>query len=671
MAIGIFLSEKLGYSPDCLKGLSASIGLLFLTLLLFYRMKNFAQRSWFGLGVVLFFFLLGGWLWQYAWQKNGVKWPDTQKAYRGSLIDTPLEKANSYTLLVEVEGHTVMLYLPKSTASKTIDIGDELLFYTTIRTPRNAGNPDEFDYARYLFLRGVTGTAWVEEGFWQRCESQNSLTLKQQALRVRRKIVNTYDSWGVTEENLAVLSALTVGEKEDLSQETRNDYALAGLSHLLALSGLHVGIIWGCIAFLFRWLARGLGMRLIRCLLVVSALWLFAFVGGLTPSLIRAVIMCTLLEISLLRNGKVHSMHTLALAAWMMLLYNPFYLFDVGFQLSFVAVLSILLFAPHINAFLNTPYRWLRYLTQVVSVSVAAQVGTAPLTLYYFSLFPSYFLLSNLAVLFLLPFLLFGTLLALLFSFWPWLQNLLIDLVTWSVTLLNNLAQQIGSFSYAAVRIEHLSWIQVVFGYVFLGWLFLYLHNRGGIQSRKIALTFCFILVLYSGLNLIESSQREKRAEILFYNHRSLPAIHLISENKESWLITHQPDSVLHKMHYLARTHWKSQGLQPQVVPLYQDSTYLSNSEGLVEWRGKRICMITDKRWSHRLAETSLSVDYLYLCRGFWGTIAPLQNIFQVGTVLLDASLSRHQVALLKSECDSLQLTCIDIAHSGAYKIPL
>ncbi|MGL5272283.1 MAG: ComEC/Rec2 family competence protein, partial [Phocaeicola sp.] len=359
-------------------------------LLLFFlsRSKKYSFRGWFGIGASLFFLLLGAWNLQHTLHNRNATWIANEDGYHGFLVEPPIEKENSYAVLVEIDSKEVLLYLPKNKEITTWQSGEELRFYTTIQSPRNAGNPDEFDYARYLFLRGITGTAWVNEGCWEKGEHKRELTLVQRALKMRQKVVDYYRSWGIQDRNLAVLSALTVGEKEDITQEIRSSYAAAGLSHLLALSGLHVGILWGCITFLFRRFGtRGI-VRLLRFILIISLLWVFSFVGGLTPSLVRAVIMCSLMELAALREGKVYSIHTLSIAAWVMLLYNPLYLFDVGFQLSFLAVLSILLLVPVFNSLFDKTSGCKRYLLQAASVSVAAQLGTAPISIYYFSIFP-------------------------------------------------------------------------------------------------------------------------------------------------------------------------------------------------------------------------------------------------------------------------------------------
>ncbi|MGL5980362.1 MAG: ComEC/Rec2 family competence protein [Phocaeicola sp.] len=668
LAIGIFVSDTIGYSSFWLEILAGAMGVLFLLLLLLYRGRWLSIQGWFGIGVALFFLLFGGWSVQYGWHKRDVTWLQQEMFYRGYLVDSPQEKGNSSRVLVEVDGQSVLLSFPKESDVLDLQVGEELLFYTTIKAPRNAGNPGEFDYARYLLLRGITGTAFVEEGYWQKGSGRREVSLKQRALQMRQKVVDCYRSWGIDDSNLAVLAALTVGEKEDVTAEIRENYASAGLSHLLALSGLHVGVIWGCISFLFRFFGKRFVMRLVRCLLVVTALWLFAFIGGLTPSLIRAVVMCTLLELSLLRRGKVKSIHTLAAAAWIMLLYNPFYLFDVGFQLSFVAVFSILIIFPLLHQTFYNAHRWLRYFLQALSVSLAAQLGTAFLSIYYFSIFPSYFLLSNLAVLLLLPFILFGVLITFLFSFWPSFHLLLVRGVNGALTCLNAIAEGVSHWPYATIQIDRLSCFTLLLAYTLLAWLLFYLYNRNrGINLRKVWISLPAILVIYGAVELYNYQLENHSPYLIFYNQRNCPAIHLVESKRHSWIVTHSPDSLLYKMRYIADSYWKQEGLVPQIVPLCKDS--IDANRGLIEWKGRRICVVNDRYWSNKLAAEPLTVDYLYVCKGFSGDISSFNRLFDIGVVVLDGSLSRYHVDRFVSLCDSLQLPCVDLASTGSYKV--
>ena len=300
------------------------------------RKPSYAGRWLFGAGTSCFMFLVGVVLTGHAWKEVEMDWSPSKQVYKGVLVESLVEKPKTFQCRVRTSGKEVLLYLPKDSLSALLKPSDGLLFRAKM----------EENYARYLYYDGISGTAYVPANAWKKTSCESLDDWKTSALRVREWVIGKYRQWGIGEEELPVLSALTLGYKGDLDKETREAYSVAGIAHVLALSGMHIGIIW----FLLRWLKGGL---------VIPLLWAFAFIVGLEPSVVRAVVMCMLMELGRLSGSKVFSMNTLSVAAFFMLLYNPFYLFDVGFQLSFVAVASILFFYPLSFAFLsfkNNPF---------------------------------------------------------------------------------------------------------------------------------------------------------------------------------------------------------------------------------------------------------------------------------------------------------------------------
>ena len=207
------------------------------------------------------------------------------------------------------------------------------------------------------------------------------------------RIVGIYQEWGLEGDVLAVVSALTVGDRTRLTSDLEDVYSATGASHVLSLSGLHIAILTGILFFLFRPLKRFKGGRSVSSVLIVLFLWVFAFVSGLSSPVIRSVIMFSLYILSSLLSKDAYSgVFAVSLTAFVMLVFNPFYLFDISFQLSFVAVYSILLFYPLFSGLLKAGNSFCKYVWDVLALSMAAQLGTFPLILLYFGAFPSYYL---------------------------------------------------------------------------------------------------------------------------------------------------------------------------------------------------------------------------------------------------------------------------------------
>lgn len=252
------------------------------------------------------------------------------------------------TFLYNFSEKTFLFYFPKDSAAYSLKRGDELLVCTRLSPPANNGNPDEFDYARYLLRKGISGTAYVRAGHWCAIGCDSTLTFRQQALECRSRLVALYRDMGFRGDELAVLSALTIGDKEELSESIVETYSVAGASHVLALSGLHIGFISALLLFVLSplWI-RWRFLKPFLFLSVILLLWGFAFLTGLSSSVVRAVVMCSFGLLSMLIPAcRKLTLNTLGVTAFLMLLFNPVWLFDVGFQLSFSAVAAIVLLQP-------------------------------------------------------------------------------------------------------------------------------------------------------------------------------------------------------------------------------------------------------------------------------------------------------------------------------------
>jgi ComEC/Rec2-related protein len=222
--------------------------------------------------------------------------------------------------------------------SSPLACGDSVCFYAKVSRPFSEKELTGFDYGDYLLRKGISGTALAYAGNWRCTGKPHSLSFMQRAKVCQQKVVDVYQSWGLEEDVRAVVSALTIGEKSELTPELKAVYSAAGASHVLALSGLHVGIFSCILLWLFYPLTYLKHGRKMLALLVVCLLWGFAFISGLSSSVVRAVVMYSLYTLaSFCLEERFSGMHSLVLAAFLMLVYNPFFLFDISFQLSFVA----------------------------------------------------------------------------------------------------------------------------------------------------------------------------------------------------------------------------------------------------------------------------------------------------------------------------------------------
>lgn len=326
-------------------------------------------------------------------------------------------------------------------------------------------------------LLGMTlgGRSLESEG--TRLETRDS-GLRQQFLEWRSVLLEKYHEWGVGDEAYGVVAAMTLGDKKAIDKDTKETYRVAGASHILALSGLHLMIIYSVITLLVGWMR----FRLLSQVIIVLAIWAFALLTGLSPSVTRSAAMITVYALLSLGYRERMSVNTLAFVAIIMLIISPSMLYDVGFQLSFMAVLSIVLWHPLLNGLIplhvQQRHHWLSNLWGLITVSTAAQIGTAPLVAYYFGRLPVWFLLSNFIVIPLATVVLYLTLALVVFNWWTWAATLVAKVLTAVVVTMERGLAWVGALPYSSIDGIQLSVLRVYLIYIIIGSLFVAVSIR-------------------------------------------------------------------------------------------------------------------------------------------------------------------------------------------------
>lgn len=655
---------------------------------LFYFSERYSWRWCFGVSLSLFC-LAGGWLSVNLQLKTAAEteFPKEEAVYRLRVNDFPEVRERTFlcrvwlkerhdSLGIHPVNKQAILYFQRDSLSSRLQMGEELWVRSRISPPVSARNFDEFDYARYLIRKGISGTGFVASGHWQFSECRKekegiATVLYRLAASYRTQIENLYRRLGIEGDELAVLSALTLGDKTDLSESVRESYSVAGVSHVLALSGLHIGLLYALAFFLLRpLLLGGQSGRVLRSLLLILLLWLFAFFTGLSPSVVRSAAMFSIWALADLCGRQSFSLNTLALTAWLMLLVRPVWLFDVGFQLSFAAVLSILLFQPFLYRLCPVRHRAGTYLWGLVSVSVAAQLGTAPLVLFYFSRFSTHFLLTNLLVVPLVTLILYAAVVLLLLTPMSGLQAVAAVGLEKMLRMLNLLVRWVEQLPYASVDGIWLYPLEVAGCYLVLGAFFCYLCHRR--YARLV--TALVLLAAWGAVHSFAVWTDRPRTSIVFYNVRGCPAVHCIESSGHSCIQYADSLSNRQRLRQTAANYWHHCHLYPPAEGS-RDSVgqHFFRRQQLICWHGQRVCMVTDNRWKQQRTDDGAvcRVDYLYICKGYTGQLAALTRLFLPGCIILDSSLSDYRRNRLKEECQQNHLHFISLSDEGSVRFLL
>ena len=353
--------------------------------------------------IAVCFVVLGWLLVQRQETKLRVSWPEGEVIYEAVVISEPVEKPKTMAvdILLTKTGRKLKCYLYKDDRSRSLRIGDGLRIQSRIR-PNSEWRKGTFDYQRYLEVHGFTGQTFVSSWKWQKAQiSLHSLSRLDRTrlsfLRCRSRLLARIDT--ADQDAFAVVAAMTLGDKSALTQELRDVYAITGASHILALSGLHLSIIYMLLTLLFG----GSRFFTFHCsLLPLISIWAFVFLVGMPVSVVRSATMLTVYALLSLGHRNKMSVNALAFTALLVLIVSPLSLFDIGFQMSYLSVFAILLLLPLSERLFPVGYlmthRAIKWLWGMVAVSCAAQIAVAPLVAYYFGRLPVYFLLTNFIV---------------------------------------------------------------------------------------------------------------------------------------------------------------------------------------------------------------------------------------------------------------------------------
>ena len=292
----------------------------------------------------------------------------------------------------------ILLNVYKASHAKNLTIGDVLQITTKLLPHRPPNNPNQFDYGKYLTRKSVLAQIYVEPSeILISTRKKKDLWFYTDAFR--NKIIENLRKHNFHERELQVVNALILGQQQELDQNVLQDYQLAGAVHVLSVSGLHVGIILLFLNFILAFLPKTKVYNILKFIIIILSLWAFAFVAGLSPSVVRSATMFSFLAAGQCLGRESNIFHTLIASLFFILLVEPSFIFDVGFQLSYMSLFFILWVQPMLQNLWIPKYKITKYFWDILTVSIAAQLGAFPLSIYYFHQFPGLFFFTNLVIL--------------------------------------------------------------------------------------------------------------------------------------------------------------------------------------------------------------------------------------------------------------------------------
>ena len=390
------------------------------------------------------------------------------------------------------------------------EIGKSILFKTKLTSISSVKNPYQFDYQKYMQRKYIYWQGHTDE---YKVQNKTSFSLIHWAKRLQNYLATSLDNYPFSNESRGIIKALVLGVRSDIDSETYQEYIDAGAVHILAISGLHIGIITILITKIVN-LFLPKRRKIIKIAIVFSILLTYAFIAGLSASVLRAVIMFGAYSITELLGNKRARYDSLIFSIFVLLLFKPNFLFDVGFQLSYAAVLSILLFLPLYNRYFIYKNLIFNTISDIIKVSIAAQIGIIPLSLFYFHQFAGLFLITNIIILPFLGIILGIGIFVVILANFQVLPLWLVKVYDFLIFSMNYVIENISSYKTMIISDVYFDKMMLFISFFFIGSLLFYLYLR---KIKYLYLTL--ISIIFFQIYLIFDKYKEQKiSQIIVFN---------------------------------------------------------------------------------------------------------------------------------------------------------
>jgi competence protein ComEC len=647
-----------------------------------YLLSHFHLSFIYGLNVMLFLFFAGYVL---AQSRYALTSPDhfSHHSEENTLLQIRLtepvaEKTNSFQVVgkvthvigedeVKYVSGRIILWFEKSPEVNTLEYGDIIMIENFYQETREPQNPNSFNYKHFLSRQNIFHQSYRRTGEWYHTGRNEGNPIVTAAHSMRSMALKTLEANNIKGRDFAVASALLLGYREYLDEDLQREFAGAGAMHILCVSGLHVGIIFLALNVMFGFLTRFKGGKYVKTVIIVILIWFYAAITGFAPSVLRASTMFSFVAVGQTFHRSTNIYNTLAASALVLLIINPFIISRIGFQLSYIAVISIVSLQPLFYKQLYFKNTILDHAWGIITVSLAAQLGTGPLALYYFNQFPNYFLLTNLAVIPLTGLIIKGGLLLFLTAPVAFISQYVGMVLSWIILLL-----------HTAVRI---------------------IEGLPGSTANNLVIGFHDKLLIFFLIAVIGLVWMKKQKRLIYplvagflLLSISLTSQHLTNKNRKQLVVYHIPRGtavdILHQgncyffacenvlanpgaIQFNIKDHRLKSGYRSANPKLLTDETlkerYLFKHKDFINIEGHTVRIIDNQFEipSHRLFPDTL--DHLIIRGNPRLLVSQLTEVMPAHTFVFDNSNALYKHRQWKNECDSLGINCWSVALQGAY----
>jgi competence protein ComEC len=590
-------------------------------------------------------------------------------------IEEPLiEKTGSYkaTAVVEsfIDHDTViscegklLLYFSKDSNALQLQYGDRVLLHKDLQPIKNSGNPGAFNYEQYAAFQKEFHNVFLKEKDWVLLSGKKVNAFKQFIFSARGHILEQLrNNISTGKDELGIAEALLIGYTNDLDKDLVQAYSNTGVVHIIAISGMHLGLIYVLLVWLFAKIPLIKRSKLLQVILILSCLWLFSLLTGASASVLRSAVMFSFITIgkNLKKNGSIYN--SLAASAFVLLCYDPYFLWDVGFQLSYLAVVGIIIFQRPMYNVLYIKNKWIDSIWKLVAISIAAQILTFPICIYYFHQFPNLFLITNIIAVPLSSIILYAEIFLVAFSWLPFAGEYAGQLTGWLVWLMNTIIVTVNNLSFAVWDKIPATFLSTLLLYVIVIAVSAWLINKTK-KLLQFSLVAILAFIIKADHNKWSVSGQKK---IIVYNVPKCQAIDMVHADNYVFI----GDSILQQDGMLPNFHLKPARIALQ---LNNSKTSIENCSrfGLFYRFENKTMLIIDKPLVFEPCPQKINVDIIIISKNVRLYIPQLARVFNCGQYVADASNSLWKIAKWKKDCELLHLRFHSVGEQGAFVLDL
>ena len=543
----------------------------------------------------------------------------------------------------------VILNIPKENKIKNLKIGSRLEVIGIVFKNKNPLNPNLFDYGKYLENQEIYAQVYTKP-------NQIKITNYEAGLwagfsNFRETIISNLEESAISKDELNVLNALILGQQQDISPEILKDYQYAGAIHILSVSGLHVGFILLFITFLLKPISNSRKGSLLKLTLVVLSLWSFAILAGLSPSIVRSVTMFSFLAIGIHLRRTVNIFHTLVVSMLLILLFKPSFLFDVGFQLSYLALFFILWLQPILADIWQPKNKITTYFWDIITVSFAAQIGAMPLSIYYFHQFPGLFFVTNLLILPLLAIIMAVGVVAVLIATFHTVPEFIAKAIEFLIALLNSIIHWVASFDVFVFKNISFSTAMLWSSYLVIILIILWIKKP---DFKRLTLVFVSILLMQI-IFIFQKNESQNNEELIVFNYKKNT---IITERIGNAVTVYSNDSIRKNLN-------SNLVIQSYLVGNFCEVTAKKSLQNLMYFKHQKIVVID----SSCIYQKEIYPDILVIIQSPKLNMQRLIKTYKPKEIVVDGSNFKSYIRIWEATCRKEKIPFHYTNEKGFYKI--